>query len=63
MASSPQRNGELGGVKVPFHALTNLKGLALAVLPQIFPQLEILQVRSKTRSTNRVLDVLVSVGR
>ena len=62
----PQHNGELVGVVVRFHALTNLKGLALTVLHQIFPQLEVLQVWSKTRSTKDGFDVdlyvFVSVG-
>jgi hypothetical protein len=39
-----QRNGELEGVIVPFHALPNLKGLALAVFDEIFPQPEVIQV-------------------
>ncbi len=61
-----QHNGELVCVIVRFHTLTNLKGLALAVLHQIFSQPQIFQVWSKTRSTKDGFDfvfyILVSVS-
>ncbi len=50
----PQHNGELVDVIVTCHALTNLKGLALAVVDYIFPQPEVFQLfRGSKKKTKK----------